>query len=231
METQRTGSSRATLIRIPALLGLLVCCQAVWSQTISISPSPSYNGNYTVSFGVPLGCYVEEDPFGFTLEYCRTLIEYVGDTPVGSWDAPQGSTSKNFTDKYSNTYTYRVYYQYWHFSGNGSSYSNPTSVQVIRPIPDPNTYSIPIGPGNNPSGYRLGWAATQSNTCDLNLEWHLSSGLNPADVDSYVGLATTFEGTVDKRYSNTDFVWATVTCHGPGGSAAESLRLEFNQNP
>lgn len=223
-------SNGAFRIRIPAVLGLLVCSQAVWSQHVSISPSPSYDGSYTVSFpNFPLGCNTDE----WGVYYCNTLQEQIGNTATGAWYAPPGSTSMNFSGKSANTYGYGIWVD-WSYEGQGGSYFlGPTWVDVILPVPDPNSYYYPVGPGNNPSYYVFGWNAANSSSCDLDLRWFVTPPYQGYDQDLYYGLATTDSGNVDKRFTappRTDHVQAKVTCHGPGGSAYEEHRLEFNES-
>jgi hypothetical protein len=225
--------SSAFRIRVPAALGLLVCSQAVWSQYVAISPSPSYDGSYTVSHWLPLGCYYEEDPYGFgTHTSCRHLQEYVGGSVTGSWD-DYGSTSRDFSGQSSNTYTYWILIEYWTpFGEHGWWYSDPASVQVILTPPAPNMYIYPFGPVNNPSGYVVGWNATDATSCDLDLRWFVAPPYQGAAHQEHSTLPTSYEWVVYKGYHippRTDHVQARVTCHGPGGSGPEEWRLEFNE--
>jgi hypothetical protein len=222
-------SSSASRIRIPAVLGLLVCSQAVWSQQVSISPSPSYDGSYTVSFGgFPLGCDSSDGVY-----FCNTLQEQVGNTATGAWYAPAGSTSMSFSGKSANTYGYGIWVDWWYLEQSGSYFVGPTWVDVILPLPVPNSYNYPVGPANNPSYYVFGWNAANADSCDLDLTWFVAPPYQGAGHLEYTGRATTEQWYVEKTYTippRTDHVQARVTCHGPGGSAPEEWRLEFNEN-
>jgi hypothetical protein len=222
-------SSSAPRIRVPAVLGLLVCSQAVWSQQVSISPSPSYDGSYTVSFAdFPLGCNSSDGVY-----FCNTLQEQVGNTATGSWYAPAGSTSMNFSGKSANTYGYGVWVDWWWEDQSGSYFIGPTWVQVSLPLPDPNSYYYPVGPANNPSSYVFGWNAANADSCDLDLRWYVTPPYQGAAHLEYTGRPTTEQWNVGKEYTvppRTDHVQARVTCHGPGGSTPEEWRLEFNES-
>lgn len=216
-------------MRVPAVLGLLICSQALWSQPMTISPSPSYDGSYTATFAsFPLGCH---DGGGYY--YCNTLTERIGSTLTGQWWTPWGSTSMNFSGKSANTYTYYILHD-WSYEGQSGQFAyGPVSVQVILPLPDPNGYYYPVGPANNPSYYVFAWNAANANSCDLDLRWFVTPPYQGYDQDVFYGLSTSQGVYVDKRYTSpprTDHVQAKVTCHGSGGSAHEEYRLEFNES-
>jgi len=212
-------------IRFPAVLGLLVCSQALWSQQVSVSPSPSYDGSYTVSFeGFPLGCDTSGDVY-----FCNTLQEQIGNTATWAWNGPQGTTSIDISGKSANTYGYGIWVDWWYYDQMGSYFIGPTWVQVILPLPVPNTYHYQYsGPGNNPQSYILGWNATDADYCDLRLDWF--AGVNPYYTETASGLPASYAVQVFKGQSFTNYVWGSVTCYGPGGSAEEGRRLEFNES-
>jgi hypothetical protein len=207
------------------VLGLIVCSQAAWSQ-VYFSESPSYDGSYTVSFpSFPLGCNTDE----YGVYFCNTFQEQVGNTATGAWWAPAGSTSMNFSGKSANTYGYGVWVD-WSYEGQqGTYFVGPYWVQVIlpQPVPNSNHYHY-TGPGNNPQSYMVVWNATNASYCDLTLDWADTYG--PFYQQNYSGLATSYQVQVPKLFSFTNFVGATVTCYGPGGSGQEWRRLEFNES-
>jgi len=201
----------------------------VWAA-VSISPSPSYDGSYTVSFpDTPLGCHDEPSGYGFNYTFCSTLFEYGGSS--GNWNTPAASTSKGFTNKYQNTYYYYVH-TIVTVLGSSSSYdSNTASVVVYRTAPDPNSYYyISSGSLPHPSVYVFGWNATDAQDgCDVDLDYYYDYGTYVGTIPQH-GLSSTGSIYVYDNYyglTSIDYVQAKVTCHGPGGPGDESSRLEF----
>jgi hypothetical protein len=89
-------------------LGVFVLiARDAWS--ITISPSPSYTGNYTVTFA-STGCYTELRYYpAYVFQVCKTLQQRAG---AGAWinvSTAYGATSLNVTGKAPGTYAYQVY--------------------------------------------------------------------------------------------------------------------------
>ncbi len=151
-------ANRFSLFRNLALLGLLLSSQAAWSM--SVSPSPSTNGSYTVSWSQPVGWY---SYYGGIITQVVYLQEKVGGGVWTNVTSSQGTTHA-FSGKPENTYQYRIYYYYYYmgsYSSEGIS-EGPVSVQVIYP---PATPSIPTGPGTDADGsYTISWAAVSGAT-------------------------------------------------------------------
>ena len=127
-----------TRIFVSGVLGTVLFVQPAWSA-INITPSPSTNGAYTVSWASTLGCSTFYDDFGIPWEICYSLQES-GPTS-GYWTS---GSSINFSSKPSGTYTYKVNYRlvsyYW---GVDTTYTveGPTSVNVCT------TYTVPYYSG------------------------------------------------------------------------------------
>lgn len=131
------NSKRALLCfqRLCAVLGLLCFSNTAWA--ITVSPSPSSDGSYTVSWPAwgATGCtynYYEQ----FVTFSCYTLEELA---PGGSWMAvglPDSSTSWAVTGKTPGIYEYRLQYAYgdiWY--GNQYVIDGPVSVEVLAGFP------------------------------------------------------------------------------------------------
>src|SRR3972149_2138752 len=122
-------ASRFILFRNLALLGLLLGSQAAWS--ISVSPSPSSNGSYTVNWSTATGNFIVQqtwcDPyFGCVSQdvpFSISLQENNGSGWVEGGTS-QGATSRSYSGKPAGTYQYRIFY-----SGiYGPLWSDPAAV-------------------------------------------------------------------------------------------------------
>jgi hypothetical protein len=125
---------------VASLVGMTFFVQPAWSA-ISISPSPSTNGAFSVSWSSPLGCSSFYDDFGIPWETCYLLTES-GPTS-GTW---WSGSSLNFSGKPSGNYTYTVLVHYTsYYWGIDQWYTaeGPASVSVCT------TYTVP---------YYSGWA-------------------------------------------------------------------------
>lgn len=120
----------ATASRRLLALSVLLVARDGWS--ITISPSPSYTGSYTVSFA-STGCYTELRYYpAYVFQVCKTLQERAG---TGAWtnvSTAHGATSLHFTGKASGTYAYQVYQT--SVFGN-QVVDGPASVTVGTPPP------------------------------------------------------------------------------------------------
>lgn len=115
------------LIRRAAPLALLVCASDAWA--ISVSPSTSLNGSYTVSWNSqPIGCWEEEHPYYPV--HCYSLQENGVDISASGW-------SKAFSGQAAGSYEYQVYYRFYLLGGLWEEYpiDGPVTVQVIAPPP------------------------------------------------------------------------------------------------
>jgi hypothetical protein len=220
-------SRPATRARFAAVLALLFCSQPA-SAVISISPSPSYNGSYTVNWSSPLGCW-EELVEGFWQSWCLEIQEQTGSGHFHT--VATSGNSLNISGKSANTYTYRYIVHYSGFWVNGSYPSGtPVSVQVILPLPSPNSfYQQTSGPVNNPQSYRLVWNATNATSCALNISWYRYQHTLPSHVVSGTVATSGQYNDIIKYWSNLDYVRARTTCNGPGGSNYEEWHIDFNQ--
>jgi len=108
-------------------LALLALSQSAWS--ISVSQSPGYAGNYTVSWDTTLGCTWEDYP-PFYPEHCYSLLEN-GVEIAGS------GNSLPVTGKPPGSYTYQVYYRMTVYGQPYDEYTveGPVTVQVEGPPP------------------------------------------------------------------------------------------------
>jgi hypothetical protein len=110
-------------IRRAALLALLLC--ASHAGAIDVWPSPSYDGNYTVYWDTPLGCYEEYyDPF--YLVHCYSLQENGVDVAwSGNWLQALGEAP--------GSYTYYVYYRLYVYGQPYDEYivEGPVTVDVL----------------------------------------------------------------------------------------------------
>lgn len=115
------------LLRRAALLVLLVCASDAWA--ISVSPSISFNGSYTVSWNSqPIGCWEEEHPYYPV--HCYSLQENGVDISASSW-------SQAFSGKAPGSYQYQIYYRFYLLGGLWEEYpiDGPVTVQVLGPPP------------------------------------------------------------------------------------------------
>jgi hypothetical protein len=122
-----------TLLRCLLLLSLAVHFTNSWA--ISVSPSPSWSGSYTVSWTYPTGCtYTYFDYYPFVYYDCYLLQEKSGD---GAWmnvSSPDHSTSFAFSGKKPPGFQYRILYTYGdYWSGGSYTVEGPVSVQVGPP--------------------------------------------------------------------------------------------------
>jgi hypothetical protein len=127
MSTYRngTGSSAVWILSFVVLATL-----AGGARAMTISPSPSYTGSYTVSFAWT-GCY--QDSSQFPYRSCQFLEER---TQSGAWATvltAQGATSWSASGKTAGTYTYEVYKTYGF--GDKQIVDGPVSVPVGTPPP------------------------------------------------------------------------------------------------
>src|SRR3990172_2564662 len=114
MRIQPVG--RCPLIRNLVLLGLLLCHPGAWA--ISVSPSPSVNGSYTVRWATPVGDYTYPftwcDPYygcqTMYIPYSYGLQEYNGSSWVSVYGLAQNATSKSYSGKSTGAYQYRIYF-------------------------------------------------------------------------------------------------------------------------
>jgi hypothetical protein len=219
----------ASLRGIAALLGLLFFCQAA-SAALTSSPNPSYDGSYTVSWGYSLGCTVYI-VYGFPMDYCYHLAEYPGTTIHIASDTATSGTFKSYSGKGSGTYTYVIWVNWsWAFGSGTDMVEGPLYQQVILPAPVPNSnYQHWSGPGNDIQSYRLFWNASYATSCVVHASWWLPGQVLPQYEETTGSLPTSYQVFIGKRYSNTDYVRARVTCYGAGGEGVEEHRLEFNQ--
>jgi hypothetical protein len=100
----RKGTSRSWFA-VSTLLVFMVLC-ADRAAAVTISPSPSTNGSYTVNWGVPFGCtYTNWDEWVWTAE---CVIGYEVDAGGSYQPAGAGPVS----GKPPGTYTYELVYEY-----------------------------------------------------------------------------------------------------------------------
>ena len=123
---------------------------------ITIDPSPSLDGNYTVSWGAPR-CF---GGGGFIPQICQVLQERVGQS--GNWtdvpNVPPMVTSHAFSDKPNGTYYYRLML-------GARVVARPASVEVTRPP----TASISWNPSTVEYGgtSTLSWSSASVTGCML----------------------------------------------------------------
>src|SRR5690606_405694 len=194
---------------------------AAWSLTIS--PSPSYDGSYTVSFPLTLGCQPGGPAPNVTVCYALHEVDPSGNHT--SWG--EGSGPITFSGKSAGTYRYYIDYHYYSPWGSGYEVLTRATVEVILPKPVLNASYYPSGgPANNPSGYFFGWNATNahSNQCNLILLHYRQSTLL-AYEEHLQNLPTSYTIHVPKLFSDAMFTIARLTCHGPGGATTEEHNL------
>ena len=136
---------------------------------ITVSPSPSYTGSYTVSWGSPEGCIYDEEDNTYD---CNRLWEKVGS---GSWanvSVTTGATSKAYSGQANNTYEYQLC---WSDVSPGYSTSNcgePLGVGsvtvTVMDLP-PAVPNVPTVPANDTDGtYTISWnSVTGATSYDL----------------------------------------------------------------
>ncbi|HSC15287.1 MAG TPA: hypothetical protein VLI71_09240 [Gammaproteobacteria bacterium] len=158
-------------------------------------------------------------------------MEQTDGVVTGEWNS-QGSTSINFSGKPEATYTYYLRTEFCLCESTmeyGFLYSDPSYVQVDYPDPIVNVTFVPNGPlfqTGQPSGYYVSWSSSHATSCDLKREWHLHNGQIHTQTNSGVPLA--FNNLwVPRGYSDIDFAFVYVTCHGTGGTIEDGRRLEF----
>lgn len=126
---------RASALQLLGALSLLFL--TLDAQALTVSPSPSYDGNYVVSWSTTLGCTVE-DYYPFYPEHCYSLQENGVDIPASGY-------SKSVTGKPAGSYQYRVYYRMSVYGQPYDEYAveGPESVTVGTPPPrDPVTTQL-----------------------------------------------------------------------------------------
>ena len=131
--------SSIKMFRRLAAASLLIWTQNAWS--IMVSPAPSLNGYYTVSWPISVrtGCtYYQPDPWYIYYE-CYWLEERIGNGNWVSVSTPNYSTSWNASGKPPGTHQYRIQYAYGdYWSGGQYVVDGPVSVQVgPAPLPLP----------------------------------------------------------------------------------------------
>jgi len=109
---------RATRVFVPAALGLAFFGQAAWA-TITITPSPSTNGSYTITWA-PSGCSII-NVYGFPMQYCYTLYETTGGVYGSLTNYWTSGGSVNISGHSSGTYTYAIWVSWSGYLGNGSA--------------------------------------------------------------------------------------------------------------
>ena len=137
-------------IRVAALLALLLCASNAWA--ITVSPNPSYDGNYTVSWGTTLGCTYNDDP-PFYSYYCYSV--------EGSDSAGSGY-SMSISGRPPGSYTYYVYYRFYVYGFLYDEYvaEGPVTVDVLPPPP---SFSLSDA-ATTPEGNAMVFTVTRSGT-------------------------------------------------------------------
>jgi hypothetical protein len=222
----RVKSNGAARIRFSAILGLLLFRQAAWSS-LSVSPSTSYTGSYTVSWGYPLGCSVTYVG-GFPFQSCLYLQEVFNGQQIGTVTS---GNSKSYSGKAAGTYTYRILSYWYSAQGSGTSvWEGPVSVEVLLPKPVIIAGANPVPPYTNgsPSAWELTWSATgaYANGCRLELIW-VTPGNPFAYDDVLFDLPTTGLVTIPKLFADTSYVQYELFCTGPGGTESVGGALPF----
>ena len=118
---------------------LVLLCFSPSASAMTVSPSPSYGGTYTVSWPAwgATGCtYTYNGPF---LAYSCYILEEMA--PGGGWTSvgtPDSSTSWTATGKAPGTYRYRLQYAYGDINYGGiNMIDGPVSVDVFEGQPPP----------------------------------------------------------------------------------------------
>ena len=158
---------------------------------LTISPSPSTDGSYKVSWTAPASSVID-----------TKLYEKAGSGSY-SLEGTYGSTttSKSFSGKAAGTYSYKTQ-QCGTFFGSTSCWDSegPTSVTVsAAPTPAP-TASMSWDPATINSGESstLSWSSTNATSCTINGNTRATSG----------------SWTTTPTRTRTD----TLVCTGPGGT-------------
>jgi len=126
---------------------------------MSVSPSTSYTGSYTVY-------YDYATYYNNSLDY-RRLEQKIGSGAWTTVSTSGGVTSKLFSGKTANTYQYRIYACAWVCWSEG-----PVTVQVIAP----NAPSTLTAPSSDTDGaYSLSWSAS-TGASSYQLQERLNSG-------------------------------------------------------
>jgi hypothetical protein len=110
-------------MRRAAVFLLVLCAADAWA--IEVSPSPSYDGAYTVSWGTTLGCFQNDDPPVYSM-YCYWLAE----------DGVTVATSGNslpVSGKAPGSYQYYVCYTLFIYGQPDDEYvaEGPVTVDVL----------------------------------------------------------------------------------------------------
>jgi hypothetical protein len=97
-------------------LGLILTSQAAWAD-LTISPSPSTDGSYTITWS-PAGCTIYY-VYGFPTQYCYELHETVGGQYGSLTDSWTSGGYVNISGHASGTYTYTIWAYWSGYLGNG----------------------------------------------------------------------------------------------------------------
>ena len=149
-----------------AAILLLFFARDAWA--ISVSPSPSYNGSYTVSWSTALGCIDHNDPPFYTVE-CWTLYE-------NGVEVSQSGYSLSVSGKPVGTYQYEVYYIYYVY---GTPYSaNTVEGPITQTVLTPTDAYFTIDDVSATEGNTLTFTVTKYNSNAANV------GVSFTTVDS-----------------------------------------------
>ncbi len=178
----------SVLGRVLALITLMLVSLSAWSMTIS--PSPSTNGTYTVTWSTPTGCnyqYFSDYPYVIFDCYQLHEVSSIGGTPPG---VPDGSTSWTFTGRSVATYTYTLVYSHGWIDGGYEQDLESQSVDVIPPVTAYFTINdVAVGEGGD-----LVFTVTKNNSAGANVSVSYAtadfSAVAPADYSSTSGVLT-----------------------------------------
>jgi RHS repeat-associated protein len=153
MQLKMTARRRALLGWIGGF-ALLVFSQSAWS--ISVSPSTSFDGSYTVTFGMSLGCTTHYEQ-GYYWDECYELEENANG---GGWVAVATSgTSKAFSGKSAGSYQYRIYWTaVWFGVVVDEGVASSTVTATVSAPATPGTPSGPTGTEYD-GAYTISWGA------------------------------------------------------------------------
>ena len=148
-------SKKDVLRNIVVILGLSLFSQITWAAwSISVSPTTTIDGNYTVMLGETLGCTSSS---GYTT--CYSLQESVNSGNFGS--VAFGGSSKSFSGKAPGVYSYRVLA---HLSGPypySAVVVGPVSVEVVGDTSECETVMVDLWGGQ----IEFGWWQTSLGSC------------------------------------------------------------------
>ena len=189
------------------LLAQWLVAAGAWAA-LTISPSPSTDGSYKVSWTQPAATSIS-----------TKLYEKVGS---GSWslEGTYGSTikSKSFSGKAAGTYSYKTEQCYTGF-GSTSCWASegPTSVTVSAAATPAPTASMNWNPSTVDSGESstLSWSSTNATSCTINGNTRATSGswtTTPTRTRTDTLICTGAGGT-------TGSVTATLTVNTPASAS------------